>query len=454
MSGRARSDISDHMPSKARRASDGDPRLLVQGPSAMMSKLRKMQTTADQTLESTIHQSRKHKLKIDPEALADFYKMHESRVSNHRAPAGKTVLKARALDKYWGTNGSWCIFPDVPLEREEPFHIRQPIVLPRGETYEDLASSWGLAAVNMKGDKGDRSPGQDTFALARLPNEWEMFCVFDGHGRDGHWPALRAARTVPWYLSNDKSCTTMLDQENARAAMINAFEKVESEMELQALSEDIDLFFCGCTALCILRHPKTDRLAVGTLGDTRTMIFVPGSGVISQTKDHKPTTPAERARIEAMGCEVEEVTHDDGQHEARVSLRGEGYPGLAMTRSFGDCILKKNGVVAEPECVVWKPSEHPGAMVFGASDGVWEFFSTEDVYKIITEELQNGKTHQEVVEEVVQKSRILWEENEEDYCDDITAVLVPMTGSHSPPSTKGPAPASCCDGIQDMCSLM
>lgn len=412
-----------------------------------------MQTAVPETAGSPGH--RKVKMKVDSENLAEFYKLHEERVQKLDRGKRQGHLSDRILEKSWGTRGSWLMIPQLPSGTyEEGHHLREVKILPRGEAYKDLASSMGLAVQNMKGDKeGDRTIGQDTFALARLPNAWEMFCVFDGHGQNGHWPAMRAAKTLPWFLQ-DESSTAMLDHGRPQAALMYAFEKVQSEMVAEALHENVDLYFCGCTALCILRHPKHDELTVATLGDTRTMMFVPGSGVIAETSDHKPTTAKERERVERMGCEVVEVAHDDDWSEARVSLQGVGYPGLAMTRSFGDCIVKDNGVVAEPECVVWKPSEHPGAMIFGASDGVWEFMKTQEVYELLTTQLGLGKTHQEVVNEVIQTAQSLWEENEEDYCDDITAVLVPLTGAYSVASTKGPAPASCCEGIQESCTLM
>lgn len=46
---------------------------------------------------------------------------------------------------------------------------------------------------------------------------WSVFCLFDGHGDSGHWPAQRAARTLPYFLQASSSCSTMLKQGKIKA---------------------------------------------------------------------------------------------------------------------------------------------------------------------------------------------------------------------------------------------
>lgn len=53
------------------------------------------------------------------------------------------------------------------------------------------------------------------------------------------------------------------------------------------------------------------------------------------------------------------------------SKKGE-WPGLAMSRSIGDEVAKKLGVIAEPEISQVKLT-HKDKFILIASDGVWEF---------------------------------------------------------------------------------
>lgn len=56
----------------------------------------------------------------------------------------------------------------------------------------------------------------------------------------------------------------------------------------------------------------------------------------------------------------------------RVWLKTEEYPGLAMSRSFGDSMAASVGVHANPELKVFDLTQDDKIIII-ASDGVWEF---------------------------------------------------------------------------------
>ncbi len=60
----------------------------------------------------------------------------------------------------------------------------------------------------------------------------------------------------------------------------------------------------------------------------------------------------------------------------RVWLKHENIPGLAMARSFGDYVAASVGVISEPEVMNFEISENDKFFVV-ASDGIWEFLSSE-----------------------------------------------------------------------------
>ena len=131
-----------------------------------------------------------------------------------------------AQDKSW-TTSSWHVFPLMPRWSTEVAHaVRTWQVRPKGAKGLGLLRSLGCAAYNTTGSKGygDRSGGQeggvqasdiefghsrlvvgrlrmqDSCSMSVLPSGWSVFCLFDGHGDGGHWPALRASRTLPYFL--------------------------------------------------------------------------------------------------------------------------------------------------------------------------------------------------------------------------------------------------------------
>ena len=66
----------------------------------------------------------------------------------------------------------------------------------------------------------------------------------------------------------------------------------------------------------------------------------------------------------------------------RVWLKKEDIPGLAMTRSLGDSVAAKVGVIGKPEILEYQLTKHDKMIVI-ASDGIWEFMNNNDVASIV-----------------------------------------------------------------------
>ncbi|KAL8433893.1 hypothetical protein ACSSS7_003554 [Eimeria intestinalis] len=109
------------------------------------------------------------------------------------------------------------------------------------------------------------------------------------------------------------------------------------------------------------------------------------------TVDHKPTNPAEKKRIEAagFGCPGGEVMRLDCDIPHRVFVKDHLFPGLAMSRAIGDGIAHQIGVVSEPE-IVQVPLDSDSLFFIVASDGVWEFITSEEAVKIVSRYVTGG----------------------------------------------------------------
>jgi len=310
---------------------------------------------------------------------------------------------------------------------------------------------WDGAVINTKGQKSlkDDTIGQDNFSISMLPDDWQVVCVMDGHGPLGHWPATRSVRTVPFFLQGG-ACYTMLKQGQVQAALINAFRKAQADLEYAAFQENVDIQVAGCTAVCCCYQPKQRTAWVATAGDSRVILLEPGKGAVAQTRDHKPSVPDEKKRVEAMGCDVIITTYDDGWVEERINIAGRDYPGISMTRSFGDFLVKEYGVTAEPEVVEWPVQQYKDPYIFAASDGVWEFLETDKVAELLLESIDRGESLPQACKNLLKKSREAWQENEGCYCDDITMVLFPLRGVQKLNAAAGDG---CCAGVTKSCAI-
>ena len=105
---------------------------------------------------------------------------------------------------------------------------------------------------------------------------------------------------------------------------------------------------------------------------------------IALSRDHKPDEKGESLRIAARGGRVESYQDENGNPAgpARVWLKNQDLPGLAMSRSLGDGVAASVGVIAEPEILEFLLTAEDKFIVLG-SDGVFEFLSNEEVVKIV-----------------------------------------------------------------------
>jgi serine/threonine protein phosphatase PrpC len=248
----------------------------------------------------------------------------------------------------------------------------------------------------------------------------------------------------------------------------------------------IDCTFSGATATVSVLSPS--HITSAWVGDSRAVLGRREDGAVRAydlTNDHKPDLPEETARIVASGGRVEPLlvrTLPCRQHVTRSSssatwpgappfargaaarsactqcaamMRGlrdirvrarrvqdelnqplgpprvwladSWMPGLAMSRSLGDTLAASCGVTSCPDvsvvdltpadvCVVW------------ASDGVWEFMSSQDAVDAVVECADAA----EAAAALVRAAQAHWRTNEVSVSDDISCIVALLnTGASS-----------------------
>lgn len=393
---------------------------------------------------------RRGHLQLSPNDLAELYELHERRMQR-----GHYDEKSEAqLGADWNKGTGYLVYATAPKRgensQEEAHTIRSLAVRGiRKREARSILQEVHIGLTNAKGNKCfmDRSIGQDFCSIALLEGGWEAYFVFDGHGPEGDWPARRAMVSMPHVL-NSSSCRAMLKQSEVGAALAHAFHRTQEDLENRSCAEGISLCISGCCAAAVVRHPSLKSLWVATVGDCRVALLVPGSGLVHETKDHKPSDEVERDRISGCGGEIRKITYSDGEIQERVYLKGANYPGLMMTRSLGDVLVKSQGVVGDPHVVQWSLEGYEVAWLLVASDGVWEFMETDEVSEFVLERLATGQDADAVVHDLKVAAAEHWAENDDgddEYCDDITAMLVPVCGMELPKIKVGSG-TPCCGG--------
>jgi len=243
-----------------------------------------------------------------------------------------------------------------------------------------------------------------------------LFAVYDGHGQGGELVSQFALHHIQRKLKKHPNYS-----DNLEMAFKDTFIEVDEELKEEPM---VDPLYAGTTACVALLRNKT--LTVSNAGDSRAVLARRKEETcwetIQLTEDQNPDHPEEQARIEQHGGYVSPPPEPG--LSARVWLDSSCTQiGLAMSRSIGDHAVTDVGVVAEPVVTSHEINEEDDFLIL-ASDGVWEFISSEEAVDIVSKNLSKGSTRacQLLIEAAAEK----WHQEEGDYRDDITALVVQL----------------------------
>jgi len=284
-----------------------------------------------------------------------------------------------------------------------------------------------LAVLCQKGQKSaaDPTPNQDNFFIHHI-GPIALYGVCDGHGPFGHLVSFRLVQTLPHFIINNPNFGCGKDW---ALILKEAFLSAQKDLEDFCRDQNINIEASGAAGSVMVTEEQSIHIAF--IGDARIMLGSwnrRDSRLVFVTTDHKPENDGEKERLQAAGSEVREI--EGGSH--RIYLPGSNFPGLTMSRAFGDTACA--GVLREPEYhkYLMQPSDEWYAIV--ASDGVWEFIEGEEAMNMTAKKLRLKGAH-ETLKFLVNASRKRWQYCCGEYCDDITAVIV-QWNSHEKKSGK------------------
>lgn len=335
--------------------------------------------------------------------------------------------------------------------REQPSHH-----VPAAEGFVSVRLRYAYLSQRGYYPEEPHKENQDAFAIAAdIESEGSLMAgVFDGHGEFGDDCAGFVRDNIEAYMTDAMS-------KHARdipKAFHTAYTRLDADMHR---SEDFDDFASGTTA--VTAWFENGSCWVANVGDSRAIVGQLIDGCLevqALSTDHTPFDTAERARIRSHGGEVatvgqrkrKEVVPDaywdaaaanaarkvgeaseDKQKtpQPRLWAPGKEVPGCAFTRSLGDEMGSRIGVMAEP-VVTRKELRAHDRFVCLASDGVWEFLTNEAVGDII------GRFDDPRIacRYVVAEAYRMWMQFDV-RTDDITVVLVMIDPDESPEETEG-----------------
>jgi len=305
----------------------------------------------------------------------------------------------------------------------------------RAKKKNNIIKEFGALTRAGTDENGEQKINQDAYICETNVNnikEFNMFGVLDGHGPQGHFVSELASHLIPTQIMNQPEIKLNTDieiiynnlKDNDFDIIKQAFIYANDKLEI----DNFDVNESGTT--CVLIIQIGTHLICANVGDSRAIIAFDEENdndlnflrTLPLSIDYKPEIPEEKARILMAGGVVDKIKDNTGLGVGpyRVFAPGKDYPGLAMSRSIGDLIGKKLGVIAEPgisEYIIDKNTK----FVILCSDGVWEFLDNEMV-KNVGKQFYLNSNAKELCQELISRSVIEWKTNDE-ITDDITAVV-------------------------------
>ena len=286
-------------------------------------------------------------------------------------------------------------------------------------------------------DDGKKKTNQDTYVLEKNINgviNFNIFGVLDGHGVNGHYASNFTKKYMLDRIKNHPLIKNLqTPNEIYKQLTMNGYQilaKMFVDADIQIAKEKFNVEMSGTT--CVIVIQLGERLICANAGDSRAILVYEekNSFNLSNTKifmlsyDCKPEIPLEKKRIEANGGVVSQIIDEEDNQPSgpfRVWVKGEAYPGIAISRSIGDMDAKKVGVIPNPQIIEYTLTPQSKYMII-CSDGIWEYLSNEEVmefaknYYIKSDPLTLCK-------ELTKKSTEFWLEDDV-VVDDITVVAV------------------------------
>ena len=265
---------------------------------------------------------------------------------------------------------------------------------------------------------------------------FNIYGVFDGHGSNGHLISKHISDFVKDYFSNKLNYYL---NENEKQNLfieniVNSFTQNYTNI-IRKCSTELDKNICTKISYDISQSGSTstilffinDLLVCSNVGDSQCYLFNCSEEELWSfeplSKQHLPSDQQEKKRIIDNGGEIHPYYEEDGIFEGpdRVYAKHKVYPGLCMTRTIGDLLSKKIGIISEPDIITKKINNNSKFLVVG-SDGLWEVVRPYDIIRIVRPYFNKGDI-EGACQVLMRKTIQNWSKKIEER-DDITIIVI------------------------------
>ena len=330
------------------------------------------------------------------------------------------------------------------------------LLKPLNKKKNKVKSLFSFDVYSVNGTElGKQKINQDSYLV--LPNinstkNCKIFGVFDGHGEKSDLLSQEIRDYFIDYFSNNNNykkqnlflnnnnldTLNKISNDDKLEKVYNLFSK-NNYKEINNIFENLnntlhekykDNNFClksGSTSniLIVMNDKKENclnKLISINLGDSKSILITEDNQTMDLNIIHNPEDINEKQRIEKNGGEISRVDWAD-YGPLRVFYKGKHYPGLAMTRAFGDFNAEPLGINTIPDIREYDISDKKPKIIILATDGIWQFLSNEKVKNIVLPYYEEDNING-AAQKLVSSAFRMWENKNPNFIDDITVIIL------------------------------
>ena len=279
---------------------------------------------------------------------------------------------------------------------------------------------------------------QDSYLINKniFKENYNIYGVFDGHGENGHLISQYISEYMKDFFT-DKLNYLLTEEDKQNLFTYNIidiflknYEKILKSISSkidQALNTSINFDISQSGSTSVMLFILNNILICSNIGDSQCYLFNCSSEDLwtfeALSHQHLASDENEQKRILESGGEVHPYYEEDGVFEGpdRVYAKNKVYPGLVMSRTFGDLEAKKIGVISEPDIIMKKIDKNSKFIVL-ASDGLWDVLKPYDVNRIVRP-FFNKDDIEGACQALMKRAIQQWIKDKEER-DDITIIVV------------------------------
>ena len=378
------------------------------------------------SLDNKVIQNNKIKTDDLPKQNNNYFTLYQNNLKNKNNEQTKTFFPNNSLDKLLIQKNLLNKNKIIKEQHSPKIEMRKHFKNKRKEKRNKmLIEAISIPGTNLSKEKIN----QDTYMI--LPDnilseneiKIKIFGVFDGHGEYGDIISNEVKNYFIEYFSKldyysdenyDKLC-----HDNYKE-LLTLFDNIDKQLHKKYKLKQT-CFNSGTTAHLVLLF--NNKVLTINIGDSKSiLIYGKNNNIIQLNICHNPEMEEEKKRIENNGGEIGRVDWADFGPQ-RIWYKGRNYPGISISRSFGDFISEPLGVFSIPDIKEYNFDFRKTKILMIATDGIWEFLSNEKIKDIIMPFYEENNING-AINKIINVARKFWKIKNPEYIDDLSSILI------------------------------